>query len=666
MSASKDRASSKGNDNGRQRAASDVTQEALDEKDDSDKATDLGHKIIDEIDHQLDKLDAGEDEEEDSGSGSGLPEGFNSTSPDGDEMEVVKVISGKDRDRGEEKPTPTPDSTDAGAHGGAQQGAGAATQAVPAPTQGAKQPPSVNVDEVDDVKRLMDSAQNTYVLTHPHSLVAQMELHEDRVLLRDLVVMLVATAGGGLVATMLRQPAILGYLVAGSAIGPGGFALIDELVQIETISKLGLVLLLFALGIEFRGHDLRHTKAVAVGGTTIIVGLFVGVGGALGAAVGGTALGIFVGAFLSMSSTAVVLKCLVEFRQSDTRFGQITLAVLIVQDCILGCMLAVLPAFASGTASAARILNDLGRMVAFLGGAFLVSRYALPHLLRLMHVFETRGNSGEVSQLSAIGLCLCVASIAEELKLGMEVGAFIAGLMVSAADEEQVHRTLQHVEAVRNIFAAVFLTTLGMLMQPAFLWNNKVILMVAAVLVFSSKVAVTAGVVRAFRYPSDVALCVGVATAQIGEFSFVLLSRGRALGLISRKVYLLLLGTTALSLLLTPFQWRVINPLVDGETRITNLVAAAAGAGPAAGGHGDDSSNGSTGNGKAQHGGGEHHHTERHNGYEQVEKDSEDEEMGKAGREKATTGGPRNGPRLSNNAHARIVHRTQSPAPRMA
>lgn len=350
--------------------------------------------------------------------------------------------------------------------------------------------------------------------------------------------------------------------------GPGGLGLIEELVQIETISKLGLVLLLFLLGVEFSLSSMGGARR-AGGAALLGVAVCAAVGSGAGAWIGrGAGLGLFIGCFVSMSSTAVVLKCLVDFGQEGLPFGQACLVLLIAQDFILGFLLALMPVLASsGPPSPRDLLVTLSVLAAFLSGALGLGRLGLPWFLRALSGARRGSRPGagghavgaEVFQLGALCLCFTVSVAADRVGLGMEVGAFIAGLMVSGSEHAQ--ETVENVEALRNFFSALFLSSLGMLMQPVFLWKYLDILAVGFVVALVVKVLVTFAVMRVLRFPPRVSLSVAVATAQIGEFSFVLLSKALAHGLVPTKVYLLLLGTTALSLLVTPLQWRLVNLL---------------------------------------------------------------------------------------------------------
>jgi len=382
-------------------------------------------------------------------------------------------------------------------------------------------------------------------------------VQEDFRLIVDLVLVLAVAACGGLLAALLRQPVLLGYLIGGMIIGPAGLGLIKEVIQVETLAQFGVAFLLFALGVEFSFAELKKVKAIALGGgglqialTILITVLVCGVTGAWGTL---PAKGMFLGSILSLSSTAVVLKCLMERNETETPHGQVMLGILVVQDLALGLMLAVLPALNQPAETIGiAVLTALLRIGLFAAGAVAAGIWLIPPLLRMLARTESR----ELFLLGVVALCLGIALLTEYLGLSIEMGAFVAGLMIS--EVEYADQTLTYVEPLRDIFASLFFAAIGMLIDPVFLWNNLELILGLVALVFVGKFLIITPLVKLFRYPLKTALIVGLGLAQIGEFSFVLASEGQALGLVSRQIYLLILGTTAVTLILTPFVLRLV------------------------------------------------------------------------------------------------------------
>ncbi|WP_413199109.1 cation:proton antiporter [Nostoc piscinale] len=382
-------------------------------------------------------------------------------------------------------------------------------------------------------------------------------MQEDFRLIVDLVLVLGVAACGGLLASLLRQPVLLGYLIGGMVVGPAGLGLIKEIIQVETLAQFGVAFLLFALGVEFSFAELKKVKAIALGGgglqiaLTILVTVVVcGLTGAWGSL---PAKGVFLGSILSLSSTAVVLKCLMERNETETPHGQVMLGILVVQDLALGLMLAVLPALhAPAEVIGVAVLTALVRIGLFAAGAVVAGIWLIPPLLRMLARTESR----ELFLLGVVALCLGIALLTEYLGLSIEMGAFVAGLMIS--EVEYADQTLTYVEPLRDIFASLFFAAIGMLIDPVFLWNNLELILGLVALVFVGKFLIITPLVKLFRYPLKTALIAGFGLAQIGEFSFVLASEGQALGLVSRRIYLLILGTTAVTLILTPFVLRLL------------------------------------------------------------------------------------------------------------
>ncbi|XP_056158812.1 K(+) efflux antiporter 5 isoform X2 [Syzygium oleosum] len=392
---------------------------------------------------------------------------------------------------------------------------------------------SLESEDSDDTTTLIDNKDNEFVMSNKKSKYPILQV--DLRLISDLVVVIVSAAIGGIISSCLGQPVIVGYLLAGSIIGPGGLKFIHEMVQVETVAQFGVVFLLFALGLEF--------SLTKVCGAQL-------------------SEGIFVGAFLSMSSTAVVVKFLVERNSSNALHGQVTIGTLIFQDCAVGLLFALLPVL-GGNSGLLQGMISMGKLLLvlsiFLTAASVLSWSFVPRFLKLMIQLSSQTN--ELYQLAAVAFCLLSAWCSDKLGLSLELGSFVAGVMISTTDFAQ--HTLDQVEPIRNLFAALFLSSIGMLINVHFLWNHVDILLASVLLVIVIKTAVAAMVTKAFGYSVRTSFLVGVLLAQIGEFAFVLLSRASNLNLVEGKMYLLLLGTTAFSLVTTPLLFRLIPAVMN-------------------------------------------------------------------------------------------------------
>jgi len=400
-------------------------------------------------------------------------------------------------------------------------------------------------------------------------------VQEDFRLIIDFVSVLAAAALGGLLASFCRQPALLGYIIGGMIVGPAGLGLIKEIVPIETMAQLGVAFLLFALGVEFSLAHLKKVQAIALGGGSLQMLLTILVTTLLSLLVGWVSTptqGVFLGAILSLSSTAVVMKSLMERNEAETQHAQIMLGILVVQDLALGLMLAVLPALDQPAEEIGMaVLLALAKIALLAVGAIAVGKWVMPKVLQLLARTESR----ELFLLGVVGLCLGIALLTDKLGLSIEMGAFVAGLMI--AEAEYADQTLTYVEPLRDVFGALFFAAIGMLIDPVFLWHNLELILGLVLVVLVGKFLITTPLVKSFGYSWATAVLTGVGLAQIGEFSFVLASEGQVLGIVSREVYLLILGTTALTLIVTPFMLGVtpkvlslwpqlnLNTDIDGE-----------------------------------------------------------------------------------------------------
>jgi CPA2 family monovalent cation:H+ antiporter-2 len=376
----------------------------------------------------------------------------------------------------------------------------------------------------------------------------------------ELIVIFAAAAIGGLLASLLKQPIILGYLLAGIIVGPFELGLIKNYEEVEIIAELGVTFLLFTIGVEFSLAELNKVKKISLGGGGLQLLLTISLT-ALVAVIAGWVTtvpqGIFLGELISLSSTAVVIKALTEQDETATSHGQVMLGILIVQDLALGLMLAILPALNSPIEELGFAIGiALLKLALFALGAFVVGKWLIPPFLQLLAKTESR----ELFLLGVVTLCLGIALLTGKIGLSTEMGAFVAGLMIS--EVEYSDQTLDYVEPIRDICAAAFFAAIGVLIDPVFLWNNLTLILGLVTLVLVGKSLIVTPLVVLFRYPLKTAIIAGLGLAQIGEFSFVLAGQGSKFGLISENVYSLILGTTAVTLIVTPFVLRSLPAIL--------------------------------------------------------------------------------------------------------
>jgi CPA2 family monovalent cation:H+ antiporter-2 len=365
----------------------------------------------------------------------------------------------------------------------------------------------------------------------------------------DLIIVLAVAIAGGILARQLRLPIILGFLVGGIAVGPYGFGLVRDLDTIHTLATIGVILLLFTLGLEFSLSELRRIGKIAVLGGIAQILLTAAVGLALGKLLGWEMLeAIFFGFLIALSSTMIVLKTLMERGELDTGHGRVMIGILLVQDLSLVPLMIILPAMGG---AGGELWLPLGiaiiKAVIFIAVMLVLGMWGLPWLLRRV----AGGGSRELFLLTVVALCLAAAFGAYFFGLSAAVGAFIAGLLISQS--AFARQALADIVPLRDTFGALFFVSLGMLADPRFVMDNVAIIAVVVSVIIVAKFIICAGIPWFFGYSPKTTLFVGLGLIQIGEFSFVLAGMGTEAGIISSYLYSLTLTSAIITMLLTPF-----------------------------------------------------------------------------------------------------------------
>lgn len=367
-------------------------------------------------------------------------------------------------------------------------------------------------------------------------------------LILDLALAIGLALVGGLVAQRLGLPVILGYLLAGVALSPLTPGPHIELERVRTLAELGVAFLMFALGAEFQLDDLRRVGPVGAVGGAIQVLLTIALG-LLAAPLLGleTTGGLFLGALIALSSTAVAGKLLDARGELGALHGRIALAVLILQDLSVVPLMVLLPALAEPTETLVPTLAlAVGRAALLLGATVILGTRLVPWLLEGIAATRSR----ELFLLAIVTLALGTALAAQALGLSLAFGAFLGGLIVSESDLS--HHAVAEMLPLREVFATLFFVSVGLLVDLGFVLANAAAVLGVLGLVVLGKGLITTAVVVAFGYPGQVALRVGLALAQIGEFSFVLAQLGLARGLIDDRLSSLTLAGAVLSILVSP------------------------------------------------------------------------------------------------------------------
>ncbi|MBZ5688074.1 MAG: cation:proton antiporter [Acidobacteriia bacterium] len=370
---------------------------------------------------------------------------------------------------------------------------------------------------------------------------------ENSVFYRDLAYIFIAALLGGLLARKLRQPLILGYIVGGILVGPfTPGPSVQDFRTLELLAEIGVILLMYSIGLEFSFGELLRVRWVAAVGTPIAMLLSIGSGVLAGKLFGWPPQqGIAVGAIVSVASTMVLSRFLVESGELRTLHGRIMIGMVLVEDLMVVVLTIVLPTI--GPRSVAN-LSDIGIALAKAVLVLVPASFLAVKLVPRLMARVARTRSQELYLVVALALGFATATISQAVGLSLAAGAFLAGLIVSSS--EYAHETLAHLLPLRDMFAALFFVTVGTLIRPSALIHNMGLVAVIVFLVVAGKFAIRAGIVALFGYPFWTALLVGVGLTQIGEFSFVLVRIARSAGLAGEDVYNATLAASLISILL--------------------------------------------------------------------------------------------------------------------
>src|SRR4030095_9437903 len=339
-------------------------------------------------------------------------------------------------------------------------------------------------------------------------------------ILQDLAIVMIVAAVVSLLFRQLKQPVVLGYILAGVIIGPHTppFPLIADEEAIKTLSELGVIFLMFALGLEFSLRKLREVGATALIAATLEILLMVWAGYELGRVFGwGQMDSVFLGAILSISSTTIIIKALEELGKTKDKFAQIVFGILIVEDILAIVMIALLSGFATtGSFAPAEVGATIARLCAFLGVLLVAGLITVPRLLNYVASFK----SNEMLLITVVGLCFGVSLLAVKLGYSVALGAFLIGAIIAEARQIVKIEALMH--PVRDLFSAVFFVSIGLLIDPALLVKYAgQIVIITSVVILGKVFACSLGPFIA-GYDQRSSLRVGMGLAQIGEFSFII------------------------------------------------------------------------------------------------------------------------------------------------
>lgn len=383
-------------------------------------------------------------------------------------------------------------------------------------------------------------------------------------LLYDICIIFILSIAGLLVCHKLHVPAIVGFLLTGLIAGPHGLALIQADGEVEILAEVGIILLLFTVGIEFSLSSLLRVKRSVLVGGPLQVGLTL-----LAAFLAVRHFGmvaneaIFIGCLSAVSSTVIVMKLLQERDETRTPHGRTALAILIFQDIAIVPMILITPILAGEASNMNQALVSLLAKGAVMVVVVIVgAKYVVP--LLLSQVLRTR--SREVFLLSVLAICLAVMWVTSIFGVSLALGAFLAGLIVS--ESESSHDALGHISPFRDVFTSFFFVSVGMLLDVRELIEKPFLIAGLAIGVLVAKSLVAGVVTSALGYPLRTAILAGLTLSQVGEFAFILSNVGIKHGLLSERNYNLFLVVSVVTMAATPIIVSVSGRVADGILRL--------------------------------------------------------------------------------------------------
>jgi len=384
-------------------------------------------------------------------------------------------------------------------------------------------------------------------------------------LLHDLAAVMLIAGVATIFCHRFKQPVALGYIIAGVIVGP--YTPIEFVHDPDTIRELGdigVILLMFSLGLEFSFRKLTAVGASAFVAALLEITLMMWLGYEVGRAFGwGTMNSVFMGAMLSISSTTIIIKALNELGKTREAFAEVIFGILVIEDILGIVMLALLSGFAkTGHLHAGEAGVDVLKLAVFFAMVLVVGFIFVPRLFD----YVARFKSDEMLLVTALGLCFGVALVATMNNYSVALGAFLIGAVI--AEARQLHKIEELVAPLRDMFSAIFFVTIGMLIDPKMLVQYWVPILLLSLLVVVGKVVTCSFGTFVGGRDLRTSLCVGMGLAQIGEFSFIIAQLGERLEVTSDFLYPIAVAVSVITTLVTPYLIRSTDPMVRGIDRV--------------------------------------------------------------------------------------------------
>jgi CPA2 family monovalent cation:H+ antiporter-2 len=360
----------------------------------------------------------------------------------------------------------------------------------------------------------------------------------------------------GMLAWRVRQPILLGYVLAGlllSPLTPG--PRVHDVHNFETMAEIGVILLMFSVGIEFSIPELLRVKWVALAGAPLGITVSIALGAGVGALLGWPLVqGVAVGCIISVASTMVLMRLLMDRNEIATGAGRVMITLTLVEDLAVVILTVLLPGLSpSSDANFGQVAWKIGKALLLLVPIALAAWKLVPPLLAQVQ----KTCNDELALLVALAICMGIAALTEAVGLSLALGAFVAGLFLGTSPF--THKLAQQTISIRDIFVAFFFITVGMLLDPRTWISSWRIIAVLIALVLVGKFLIWSGVVRLFGYSKDTAFRVGIGLTQIGEFSFILAQVSLQAGLITNEVYHATLAASLITILANATLFRFVK-----------------------------------------------------------------------------------------------------------
>lgn len=412
---------------------------------------------------------------------------------------------------------------------------------------------------------LEDSDQNAYVLSRPADI---QQLRSDLRLIGDITTLLIAATLAGFIAEACRLPTVLGQIGGGVLVGPHCWNKIQQLIQLHSIAQLGSVFLLFGLGFHFSITKIAKVARAAFANGFVAQFIFLLFFGYV-ALWKRTSIseGLVIGAYVTMSSTAVCSRDIVSRHVGDTHEAHVTIGILLIQDVLLGLLVTLIPSLNPGGGQlyirqlGASLLSPLFRACCLVLAVTVLAVFVLPHILGYIQ----RAKSSETFFLCCVALIVGMSMLSEHMDLSLELGAFAAGLMMSRSPLAVQKSIEVAMDVLKHFWGCLFFAALGLVLDPFFIWDNFYQVITVVLLFTVLKFIVFFLLLLVCRYDGITAGRVALMLSHMGEFGFVILGKAVRFNLLTRKLYLLLLGATDISLIMTPLVLQLLNFIPTGK-----------------------------------------------------------------------------------------------------